>query len=67
MTIPAGGRHQPVCPQCSKPAGLETENRWRPFCSERCKMADLGNWFAGRYAIPDDDGTPTPAEDERPQ
>jgi uncharacterized protein len=25
---------------------------WRPFCSERCKMADLGRWLAGGYSIP---------------
>lgn len=55
------------CPGCGKPAGINPENRWRPFCSERCKMADLGNWFAGRYAIPDDDDTPPVPEDERPQ
>jgi len=22
-----------------------------PFCSDRCRLADLGNWFGGRYAI----------------
>jgi hypothetical protein len=34
---------------------------WRPFCSERCKMADLGRWLAGDYQVPGppaDDGTP---------
>ncbi|MCI0749390.1 MAG: DNA gyrase inhibitor YacG [Nevskiales bacterium] len=29
-------------------------NPWRPFCSERCKLADLGRWFSGRYTIPAD-------------
>jgi endogenous inhibitor of DNA gyrase (YacG/DUF329 family) len=24
---------------------------WRPFCSERCKMADLGRWLAGDYRV----------------
>jgi len=37
---------------------------WRPFCSERCKLLDLGRWLDGRYRIPgdpvaDDDGTET--------
>jgi endogenous inhibitor of DNA gyrase (YacG/DUF329 family) len=25
---------------------------WRPFCSERCKLADLGRWISGDYRIP---------------
>jgi endogenous inhibitor of DNA gyrase (YacG/DUF329 family) len=24
---------------------------WRPFCSERCKMADLGRWLTGGYGV----------------
>jgi endogenous inhibitor of DNA gyrase (YacG/DUF329 family) len=57
------------CPQCRQPASLEPANRYRPFCSERCKLLDLGEWFAGRYSIPtaeDDAGTdenPRPSED----
>jgi hypothetical protein len=26
--------------------------RWRPFCSERCKMLDLAKWVVGDYKIP---------------
>lgn len=40
------------CPQCRQPASLETSNRFRPFCSERCKMLDLGEWFAEKHSIP---------------
>jgi endogenous inhibitor of DNA gyrase (YacG/DUF329 family) len=40
------------CPRCGAPAILETSNPWRPFCSERCKLIDLGNWASGRYVIP---------------
>ena len=29
------------------------ENSFRPFCSERCKLIDLGNWAMGSYRIPD--------------
>jgi uncharacterized protein len=25
---------------------------WRPFCSERCKLVDLGRWLTGGYRIP---------------
>jgi endogenous inhibitor of DNA gyrase (YacG/DUF329 family) len=27
-------------------------DKYRPFCSERCKMADLGRWLKGDYAVP---------------
>ena len=40
------------CPQCRKPASLATDNRFRPFCSERCKLIDLGEWFAEKHSIP---------------
>ncbi|ULQ47090.1 DNA gyrase inhibitor YacG [Flagellatimonas centrodinii] len=40
------------CPQCSKASRLDDQNRWRPFCSERCKMVDLGEWFAERHVVP---------------
>jgi endogenous inhibitor of DNA gyrase (YacG/DUF329 family) len=39
------------CPICGKTATWE-ENDFRPFCSERCKMIDLGKWAAERYRIP---------------
>jgi endogenous inhibitor of DNA gyrase (YacG/DUF329 family) len=38
------------CPYCRKPA-LWNKNPWRPFCSERCKMTDLGLWAGGDYRI----------------
>jgi hypothetical protein len=28
------------------------EPRWRPFCSERCKLLDLARWASGEYRIP---------------
>lgn len=34
-----------------------TDNKFRPFCSERCKLIDLGAWADGSYAIPDQDGS----------
>jgi endogenous inhibitor of DNA gyrase (YacG/DUF329 family) len=27
-------------------------SRWRPFCSERCKLIDFGAWASGTYRIP---------------
>jgi endogenous inhibitor of DNA gyrase (YacG/DUF329 family) len=41
-----------ACPQCRKPASLAETNRFRPFCSERCKLLDLGEWFAEKHTIP---------------
>jgi endogenous inhibitor of DNA gyrase (YacG/DUF329 family) len=45
------------CPRCARPAEFSPANRWRPFCSERCKINDLGAWASGEYVIagnPDD-------------
>lgn len=40
------------CPQCDTQFSYyESENR--PFCSERCKMVDLGHWFEESYKVPD--------------
>jgi endogenous inhibitor of DNA gyrase (YacG/DUF329 family) len=38
------------CPVCRKevPPGGAHE----PFCSDRCRLIDLGNWAAGKYRIP---------------
>ena len=40
------------CPACRKPAVFAPTNRWRPFCSERCKQIDLGCWANDSYRIP---------------
>lgn len=40
------------CPQCGKSVKWDSANRWRPFCSERCKMIDLGAWATESYRIP---------------
>ena len=46
------------CPTCKKTFPAE-QARYRPFCSERCKLIDLGRWLDGSYAIPGE-----PASDE---
>jgi uncharacterized protein len=38
------------CPTCGKPA--DYDGRFFPFCSERCKLVDLGRWFNEEYSIP---------------
>ncbi len=39
------------CPQCGQPAVFSPSNVFRPFCSERCKMIDLGAWASESYRI----------------
>ena len=39
---------------------------WRPFCSHRCKMADLGRWLGGGYTIPVADVPDVPGDDDDP-
>lgn len=41
------------CPVCQSLARWEG-NPFRPFCGERCKMQDLGNWAMGKYRIAGD-------------
>jgi endogenous inhibitor of DNA gyrase (YacG/DUF329 family) len=41
-----------ACPQCGKPVEWTPESRYRPFCSERCKMLDFGAWAAEVYRVP---------------
>ena len=43
---------QVKCPSCGKVLEWDRANRWRPFCSERCKLIDLGAWFSQEHAIP---------------
>ena len=39
------------CPHCRKPTAWR-DNPHRPFCSERCRLADLGHWAEESYKIP---------------
>lgn len=41
---------QLFCPVCKKK--VERGGDFFPFCSERCRLIDLGNWADGSYAIP---------------
>jgi endogenous inhibitor of DNA gyrase (YacG/DUF329 family) len=40
------------CPTCGKKVEWLEVNKFRPFCSERCKQIDLGAWAEEKYAIP---------------
>ena len=38
------------CPICRKPTDSESNAEF-PFCSERCRLVDLGNWATGKYVV----------------
>jgi len=42
------------CPTCRSPVDRSGEHRKTfPFCSDRCRAADLGGWLDGTFRIPD--------------
>ncbi|HUJ81751.1 MAG TPA: DNA gyrase inhibitor YacG [Candidatus Acidoferrales bacterium] len=61
-----------TCPICRKPTDSETDADF-PFCSERCRTLDLGNWASEKYVVSepvfDEDGpeesTPADPDDSR--
>ena len=59
------------CPICKKPVAMPTgalpPDSFFPFCSERCKLVDLGRWLDGKYQISaeeTDDDQDAPPSDE---
>jgi uncharacterized protein len=42
-----------ICPICEKESDISISNPYRPFCSERCRLIDLGQWIEGAYTIPE--------------
>jgi endogenous inhibitor of DNA gyrase (YacG/DUF329 family) len=51
-----------ICPTCKKEAHWD-DNPFRPFCSERCRLIDLGKWASEDYRIPGGKED-VPSEDE---
>jgi endogenous inhibitor of DNA gyrase (YacG/DUF329 family) len=41
-----------ACPTCGKILEWRPENTWRPFCGERCKLIDLGQWADEKFKLP---------------
>ena len=52
------------CPGCGRKVEFSPGQRWRPFCSQRCRNADLGAWASGAYVVkgPPLDDAPGQAE-----
>jgi endogenous inhibitor of DNA gyrase (YacG/DUF329 family) len=42
------------CPTCRRPVEWTPDSPYRPFCSERCRLIDLGAWFDEKHRIPDE-------------
>jgi endogenous inhibitor of DNA gyrase (YacG/DUF329 family) len=51
------------CPTCEAKVVWREENKFRPFCSERCKQIDLGAWAEEKYVIPG----AMPVDDQDPE
>jgi len=53
------------CPLCKKETAWE-DNPFRPFCSERCRLIDLGKWAAEEYRVAGEkQSLPEDGEDEK--
>jgi endogenous inhibitor of DNA gyrase (YacG/DUF329 family) len=52
-----------ACPHCGATVEWSTENRFRPFCSKRCRLIDLGAWASEEYRVPDPSGPPEDASE----
>ena len=51
------------CPTCNRPVEWD-DNPFRPFCSERCKLIDLGRWVSEEYRVPGKPVAPEAVEDD---
>ena len=47
----ADSKRQVSCPRCGSAVEWSAANRYRPFCSERCRTIDLGAWAAEQYRV----------------
>jgi uncharacterized protein len=53
------------CPTCKRPVEWSPESAYRPFCSDRCRLIDLGAWFSEQHRIPDESSAA--ADDSPPE
>ena len=49
---------QVACPHCGRTVDWSAASPFRPFCSKRCKLIDLGEWLAENHRIPSSDDEP---------
>lgn len=53
-----------TCPTCQKKGTWTTDNPYKPFCSERCKLIDLGEWASEKYQVPGEQIDPYADDDK---
>jgi endogenous inhibitor of DNA gyrase (YacG/DUF329 family) len=57
------------CPTCRRPVEWSAASLYRPFCSDRCRLIDMGAWLSEQHRIPDESGTeadlPSPTDHSR--
>ncbi len=56
-----------TCPRCGAQVAWLHENHYRPFCSERCKLIDLGDWAMEKYRAPVEEDKNAPDTEQDPQ
>ena len=52
------------CLRCGAQVAWSPENRYRPFCSERCKLIDLGDWAMEKFRVPVEESKDAPDEEQ---
>jgi hypothetical protein len=50
------------CPTCGATVEWSKTNAWRPFCSERCKVIDLGAWASESYRVAAEESEPSESD-----
>ena len=55
------------CPTCGRSIEWSDQSPFRPFCSERCRVIDLGAWLTEKHAIPGDEVEPPPDAPDAPE
>ena len=53
------------CPRCGTQVVWSPDNPYRPFCSERCKLVDLGDWAMEKYRVPVEENKNAPDDKEQ--
>ncbi len=54
------------CPTCKRAVDWSSESVYRPFCSDRCRLIDLGAWLTEKHAIAGEEELDTDAPDPMP-
>ena len=55
------------CPTCGRPVEWSDQSAHRPFCSERCRLIDLGAWLTEQHKIPGEPGAGSEATQDDAQ